>query len=286
MTSLIRLPALCLVLGAAACAPSYDAPMPSVRNDETLNVIDESDLNELILTVSNADDAVSYFRKSLEKEPGRVEFKRGLALSLARARKHVEAVEVFEELSTAGQADDEIRIEYAYSLTRLERWSEAEAQMAQVGSSSDEPRRFLIDAILADHRGDWAAADLAYEEARRLSANPARILNNWGVSRMSRGEYAAAEETFRRALAHDPRLFNAKNNLAVSRALQGEYRVPAVTLTEEERATLLHNIGVIALRRGDLNEAKGLFTMAVAAHPQYYAPAAEKLAALESGVVN
>jgi Flp pilus assembly protein TadD len=144
----------------------------------------------------------------------------------------------------------------------------------------------MINAMLADQRSDWEQSDAAYEKARLLSANPATILNNWGVSRLSRGEYGAAQKTFEEALAHDPRVFSIKNNLAVARALQGEYRLPLVTVSEEERAQLLHNIGVIALRRGDVEEAKGLFTMAVATHPRFYPAAAEKLAALEANVVN
>ena len=103
---------------------------------------------------------------------------------------------------------------------------------------------------------------------------------------MSRGDYPAAQRTFEEAIAHNPRVFSIKNNLAVSRALQGEYRLPLVTMSEEERATMLHNVGVIALRRGDADEAKGLFTMAVETHPRYYPAAAEKLAALDSIVVN
>ena len=62
--------------------------------------------------------------------------------------------------------------------------------------------------------------------------------------------------------------------------------MPLVSLSEEERAMLLHNVGVIALRRGDTSQAKGLFTMAVEAHPRFYPAASEKLAALEAIVEN
>lgn len=283
---LFRSTALLAALALCACAGAMDEPPQLSGDDQPVNVIDASSLNELMLTVSDPEDAVSYFQRALNEEPGRVDYQRGYALALARARRYAEAAEQFEALEREGAADDQIRIEHAHSLARLQRWPEADAQMAQVSASADSARRYLIDAMLADQRGDWSAADIAYEQARRHSANPARILNNWGVSKMSRGEPEAAAKTFEEALSFDPRLFNAKNNLAVARALKGEYRLPLVSMTEEERAIMLHNIGVIALRRGDVREAKGLFTMSVAAHPRYYAEAAEKLAALEANVVN
>ncbi|MEX2517875.1 MAG: tetratricopeptide repeat protein [Paracoccaceae bacterium] len=284
--TLLRSTALLAALALGACAGPMDEPPQLSGDDQPINVIDASSLNELMLTVSDPDDAVSYFQRALNEDPGRVDYQRGYALALARARRYGEAAEQFEALEQDGAANDRIRIEHAHSLARLERWPEADAQMAQVSAGADSARRYLIDAMLADQRSDWTAADIAYEQARRHSANPARILNNWGVSKMSRGETEAAAKTFEEALSFDPRLFNAKNNLAVARALKGEYRLPLVSMTEVERAIMLHNIGVIALRRGDVREAKGLFTMAIAAHPQYYPEAAEKLAALEASVLN
>ncbi|MEO1613012.1 MAG: tetratricopeptide repeat protein [Pseudomonadota bacterium] len=271
---------------AAGCAGPFDEETQVSDPGADIDVIDSANLGSLMLTLSDPEDAVGYFQQALAREPDRVDLKRGYALSLARARRYPDAVRLFEELEQSGDADDAIRVEHAHALARLERWTEAENQMALVSGAKQSPRRHLIDAMLADHRSDWAGADSAYERARSLSPNPATILNNWGVSRMSRGEYPAAQRTFEEAIAHNPRLFSIKNNLAVSRALQGEYRLPLVTMSEEERATMLHNVGVIALRRGDGEQAKGLFTMAVETHPRYYAAAAEKLAALEANVVN
>ncbi|MFV0473962.1 MAG: tetratricopeptide repeat protein [Pikeienuella sp.] len=283
----IRRTGVALILLLSGCAGPLDSePELGAPVGEPVNVIDASSLNDLMLTVSDPEDAIAYFQRALAEDPDRAEFRRGYALALARARRHDEAAAAFAALDVDGIADDRTRIEHAHSLARLERWSEAEAEMAEVSGAADGPRRHLIDAMLADQRADWIAADISYEKARAAAANPAAILNNWGVSKMSRGDPGAAEKTFEQALSYDPRLFNAKNNLAVARALQGEYRLPLVAMTEEERAVMLHNIGVIALRRGDQDAAKGLFTMAVAAHPRYYAEAAEKLAALSANVVN
>jgi Flp pilus assembly protein TadD len=278
-----------LLLGAvlitAACADGFDQSVegPSI---EPVNVIDAANLNELMLTVSDPADGVAYFQNALGQNPNRLDLRRGYALSLSRARRHAEAARVFEELSQTSAADDILRIEYAHTLARLERWDEAEEQMILVSPERDTARRYIIVAMLADQRNQWDQSDRAYEQARLLSTNPANVLNNWGVSQLSRGDNAQAQRTFEEAIAFNPALFNAKNNLAVSRALQGDYRLPIVTLTEVERATLLHNIAVIALRRCDREHAKGLLTMALEAHPRHYTAAAEKLAALELTVIN
>jgi hypothetical protein len=57
-------------------------------------------------------------------------------------------------------------------------------------------------------------------------------------------------------------------------------------MTETEHAYILNNLGLIALRNGEKDIARGLFAAAVEAHPQHYAAAASRLEALESVVTN
>ena len=136
--------------------------------------------------------------------------------------------------------------------------------------------------MIADHRQDWPAADVHYETARKLAVQPAPIYNNMGVSLMARRDWPAAEAAFRQALQHDPELFEAKNNLALTYALRKRYALPVMPLTEEERAILLHNIAMVALRQGDREVALNLLQQSVDIHPRRWAPAAEKLAALKA----
>lgn len=276
--------ALVLSAALAACAP----PIEEIdrRAEEGRSILEDPRLGDLILTVSDPEDAVEYFRQALASEPGRADYQRGYAVSLSRSKRFAESADAFARLEASGQATPADRVDYANVLTRLRKWDEAEAQMAGVPSSFDTARRNLVDAILADHRKDWTAADAAYERARQRSPEPASILNNWGVSRLSRGEPESAARSFEEALSYDPGMFSAKNNLVIARATQGVYRMPVMALNGEERATLYHNIALVALRRGDEDEAKGLLALAVETHPRYYAAAAEKLRALESIVEN
>ncbi|MEE3099362.1 MAG: tetratricopeptide repeat protein, partial [Pseudomonadota bacterium] len=265
----------------AGCADFIDAKVDvEEQRKESYNPLDQTSLNEIMLSVAGPDEAVVYFREALASDPENPILRRGLARSLSRAGRHAEARIVYRELveSTAVRPAD--RVEYGLSLARLDLWPEAEAQLALMPPGAPTDRRLTLMGLIADHRRDWDAADAAYSQARVMSPQPGAVLNNWGVSYLSRGEHAAAEKMFEQALTLDPSLFSAKNNLAIAEALQGRYRLPLVTLTGEEKAVLYHNMAIIALRKGDRRVATGLLEQSLAAHPSHYPPAADKLALL------
>jgi Tfp pilus assembly protein PilF len=268
-----------MALSACESVGDYEDPLAE-------NIIDEANLNDLMLTANNPSDAAEYFQKTLDREPDRADLRRGLAISLTRAKRYNEAARVFQEMITLNQDQASDRLEYAFVAIKLDRWDDVKTLAQTFPDGLQTPRRYVIDAIIADQNGDWAGADAAYERAQKLSAQPAAVLNNWGVSQMSRGDLSAASSTFTQAVGFDARLFSAKNNLAIVRGLQRNYSLPLVPLTDEERAVLLNNLGIIAMRQGDERIARGLFAAAVDAHPQHYAGAAAKLAALEAVVQN
>jgi Flp pilus assembly protein TadD len=268
-------------MGLSACESVGDKEDPLASS-----IIDEANLNELMLTASDPSSAVEYFEQSLAREPDRADFRRGLAISFARDKRYNEAARVYQELITLGQDQPTDRMDYAFVTIRLDRWDDVRTLSQSFPDGLQTPRRYLIDAMVADQDNDWPAADAAYARAEKLSTRPAAILNNWGVSQMSRGDLTGATATFKRAVSFDSRLFGAKNNLAIVRGLQGEFSLPLVPLTDEERAILLNNLGIIAMRKGDEQVARGLFAAAIEAHPQHYASAADKLAALEGSGLN
>ena len=268
-------------MGLAACVSVSDKVDPLAES-----IIDEADLNDLMLTAADPSDAAEYFQQALTREPDRADFRRGLAISLSRAKRYKEAARVFQELIALDQDKPVDRLEYAIVAMKLDRWEDVRTLSQSLPDGLQTPRRYAIDAMLADQDNDWAAADEAYARAEELSARPAAVLNNWGASQMSRGDLSVAAKTFERAISFDARLFRAKNNLAIVRGLQGHYALPLVPLNDAERAVLLNNLGIIAMRQGEEKIARGLFAAAVDSHPQYYSGAADKLAALEAVVLN
>ncbi|SDX73641.1 Tetratricopeptide repeat-containing protein [Albimonas donghaensis] len=276
--------ALAAPLLLAGCTEFIDAGVDvEEQRAENYNPLDQDSLNEIMLAVAGPDEAVTYFREALASDPENPIMRRGLARSLSRAGRHAEARLVYAELVESPSVRPSDRVEYGLSLSRLDMWPEAEAQLALMPPGSPSDRKLTLMGLIADHRRDWDAADAAYSQARAMSPQPGSVLNNWGVSYLSRGESAAAEKMFEQALVLDPSLFSAKNNLAIAGALQGSYRLPLVTLTGEEKAVLYHNMAIIALRRGDRRVATGLLEQSLAAHPAHYAPAADKLALLRGG---
>ena len=251
------------MLGLAACESVSERPDPLAGS-----VIDEANLNDLMLQAASPDEAADYFQGALAREPDRTDFRRGLAISLARAKRYNEAARVFQELITLGQDEPSDRLEYAFVAIRLDRWDDVATLVRTLPDGMQSPRRHVLDAMMADQNNDWDAADISYARAEKLSSRPAGVLNNWGVSQMARGDLATAAETFQRAVSYDSGLFSAKNNLAIVRGLQGEFELPLVPLTDEERAVLMNNLGIIAMRQGKQRLAQGLFASAVAIHPQ------------------
>ena len=271
--------ALCLALGACQSIADKKDPIPP-------SVVDAANLNELLLTAGNPEESIVYFQRALAEEPNRADFRRGLAISMARAKRYPESARIYQEMIALGQSEPADEMEYALVVARLDRWDDVRSVVSGLPAGLNHYRRHMLEAMLADHDQNWAAADAAYARAETLTTNPASVLNNWGVSMMSRGDLPQAEATFQRALSYNSRLFNAKNNLAIVRGLQGNYELPVIPMTEKEKAIILNNLGLIAMRKGEQGIARGLFAAAVDAHPQHYGAAADRLAALEGVIEN
>jgi predicted Zn-dependent protease len=97
--------ALCLTGTAflAACNRGIsDAEVQRAVKD--VNVIDESNLNDIMLTVGDPNEAVAYFQGALQKDPDRPDLMRGLAKSLVKAGKPTEAALVWQKVVAGPKA--------------------------------------------------------------------------------------------------------------------------------------------------------------------------------------
>lgn len=272
------------VLLAAVALMGCEPVASSSDEMQTLDVIDSTNLANVMLAGNDPEASVDFFRSSLTEDPDRVEFQRGYAISLTRAGRHEEAAIAFERLDEAGDLTPVDRLRYAESLIRLNAWDRAEAQLSLIPNARDNYRWNLLNALIADSYENWDEADRFYAAARGLTSSPGPILNNWGISKMSRNDLEGAERNFAESIRFDSTLFEAKNNLAIARALQGNYAVPAVSLTEVERAQIYHNMALVALRQDETDTARGLLELAVETHPQFFPAASDKLAGLDGSV--
>lgn len=273
---------LCLgsALALSACGGGMsDAEVERAMKD--VNVIDESNLNEIMLTVADPNEAVTYFQRTLKQNPDRTDIKRGLAQSLIRAKKVPEAVAAWKAVVDSPDATNDDRVEYADALIRNSNWDQAEAVLNQIPPTHETFKRYRLEAMIADTKKKWDKADAFYEIAVGLTTTPASTYNNWGYSKLTRGDFKGAEKMFVQAVTYDRTLFTAKNNLVLARAAQRKYDLPVVDMTQTERAELMYTAALSAIKQGDVTIGKGLLHEAIDTHPQHFEAAVRSLRALD-----
>lgn len=253
---------------------------------KSINVIDETNLNHVMLNAADPNEAVSYFRRASAENPDRLDLRRGLGISLMRAGSTTEAAAVMNQVvaSEGSVPGDRVTLSEAY--IRSGDWDRAEQELDKIPPTYETFDRYRLEAMVADSNKEWKKADSFYEIALGLTTKPSGVLNNWGYSKLSRGQYKDAERLFTEALTHDANLFTAKNNLVLARGAQRNYELPVVQMDQIERAQLLHTLGLAAVKQGDITIGKGLLRDAVETHPQHFEAASNSLKALEANVAN
>lgn len=266
----------------ASCAKEIDKDAVE-RALQDVNVIDESNLNSVVLSSSDPNEAVTYFQRSVQQSPDRIDLNRGLAGSLIRAKRYTEAAAAWQRVVDLPEASSDDHVALADALIRNNDWDKAREVLDTVPPTHETFKRYRLEAMIANSEQDWKAADSFYETAVGLTTKPAGVFNNWGYSKLTRGDYTGAERLFGEALRQDPNLFTAKNNLVLSRGAQRNYSLPVITMTQTERAKLLHTMALSAVKQGDVSTGEGLLREAIDTHPQHFDAAARALEALENG---
>ncbi|WP_163846602.1 tetratricopeptide repeat protein [Pseudooceanicola aestuarii] len=270
-----------LALGAlAAC----DKPRGNEveRAFQEVNVVDESNLSDIMLTVGDPNEAVAYFKRSTTENPDRIDLQRGLGQSLIRANRATEAVPVWAAITQMPATTHEDKVDYADALIRAGDWMRADKALDEIPPTYETYKRYRLEAMIADSNKEWDKADSFYEIATGLTTKPAGVMNNWGYSKLTRGDYTAAERLFADALRQDPSLFTAKNNIVLARGAQRNYTLPVIPMQQDERAQLLHTLALSAVKQGDVETGKSLLREAIDTHPQHFEAAVRSLRALES----
>lgn len=272
------------VVALSACERSGDEEVQRALQD--INVVDETNLNDVYLTVGDPDEAVNYFQRASTNDPGRVDLQRGLAKSLIRAKRSTDAVVAWETVASHPDATNDDRVDLADAYIRNNNWEQASATLNSIPPTHETFKRYRLEAIIADSNEQWDKADSFYQTAVGLTTTPAGVYNNWGYSKLTRGEYREAERKFTDALRHDPSLFTAKNNIILARGAQRNYDLPVIPMTQTERAQLLHTLALTAIKQNDIATGQGLLREAIDTHPQHFEEATRALRALEANVAN
>lgn len=276
----IFIPASLCLLALSACGTSDENAVQDAM--EEVNVIEEAGLSDVMLTVADPEEAVAYFSRSMRENPGRVDLERNYAKSLIRAGRSTEAASAWEKVAANPQATADDRVELAGAYIRTNEWAKARAALDAVPPTHETFNRYRYEAMVADAQEQWDKADSFYEIAAGLTTTPAGVLNNWGFSKLNRGDYQAAERLFSEALRHEPQMFTAKNNLVMARGAQRNYDLPAVPMSQQERAQLLYTLALAAIKQNDVTMGRSLLEDAVDTSPTYFEEASRALDALGS----
>lgn len=264
----------------AGCAEKDDETVERAFQD--VNVVDESNLNDVMLTVADPNEAVNYFARTAKEKPDRIDLQRGLAYSLVRAKRFSEAAPAWEKVTKMDDSTAEDSVALADTLIRTGNWAKAEATLDALPPTHETFNRYRLEAMLADSNEEWTKSDSFYEIATGLTTRPSGVLNNWGYSKLTRGDYREAERLFGEAIRQDPSLFTAKNNLVLARGAQQDYTLPVIPMDQTEKAQLLHTMALSAIKQGDVRVGKGLLRDAIETHPQHFEPAVRALEALDT----
>ena len=275
--------AVCIAgVSAVAGCGERNANATVERAFKDVNVVDETNLSDVMLTVADPNEAVTYFTRSVKADPERIDHQRGLASSLIRAKRHTEGAVEWAKVTRMPGATADDRVNHADALIRAGDWAKAEATLNTIPPTHETFERYRLEAIVADSKEEWTKADSFYETAVGLTTTPAGVLNNWGYSKLTRGDYTAAERLFGDAIRQDGGLFTAKNNLVLARGARRDYTLPVIPMDQTERAQLLHTMALSAIKQGDVETGKGLLRDAIETHPQHFEAAVGSLRALEN----
>ena len=272
--------ALAAAMGLSACADKGEETVE--RAFQEVNVVDESNLNDVMLTVADPNEAVSYFTRATGDNPDRIDLQRGLAYSMVRAKRTTEGVAAWKKVVSMDGATADDQVELADAMIRAGDWDGAEAVLDKVPPTHETFKRYRLEAMVADGNKEWSKADSFYEVAVGLTTQPSSVLNNWGYSKLTRGDFSGAERLFGEAIRQDPTLFTAKNNIVLARGAQRNYVLPVIPMDQVERAELLHTMALSAIKQGDVETGKSLLRDAVDTHPQHFEAASRALQALEA----
>ncbi len=273
--------ALCLLGTVALTACEHGVSRTQAdRAVAEAQAVDQTNLSDIMLTVADPTEAVTYFKNALAVTPDKVQLKRNLAKSEARAGLYTEAAAVLTGIIASPDANNDDRLALADVLIRSNEWAKAETTLNAIPPNVESYERYRLEAMVADSKKDWKKADSFYSIAAGMTTKPQGVLNNWGFSKLTRGDGPGAEKLFVQALTYDPTMFTAKNNLVLARAAQHKYDLPVVNMTQDERAHLTYTAALAAIKQGDTATGKRLLQDAIDVSPTYFQEAARSLAAL------
>src|SRR6056297_831325 len=116
------------------------------RAFQDVNVVDESNLNDVMMTVADPNEAVAYFTRATKEDDSRIDLQRGLARSLVRAKRTTEAATAWGRVVKMAGATHDDSVDYADALIRADQWELAEKTLDSVPPTHETFKRYRLEA--------------------------------------------------------------------------------------------------------------------------------------------
>jgi hypothetical protein len=160
------------VIGLTACSDGVDVD----RAVDPLNVIDQTNLSDVMLNAASPDEAVAYFQRTLERTARSYRHQARVGRQ-PRARRAAppRRCRFGREIVADPRATSEDRMKYADALIRNGDWDAAEAQLDMIPPTLESFERYRLEAMVADSNREWDRAESFYETAVGLTTRPAGV---------------------------------------------------------------------------------------------------------------
>ncbi len=221
------------------------------------------------------DDAVMWYRKALELDPGDAQTRNRCGFALTRLGRFEEAADMFRLALASDFTLVAARVNLAVVLLELGRASEAEdAFHAVLELDPDNDIALGHLGQLKSAAGQPAEAAEYFRQAVEHSPENAVLWNNLGFELAKLNEMDEAEEAYRRALDEAPGYPEALVNLANLLADRGQYETAilhyadALTL-QPMYAPAEYGWGFVNHQQGKPEEAMERFRRAIIKNPEY-----------------
>lgn len=269
---------LALLLAAAGCASKNEQPHVLSGEAAVETVMARADESA---RGGDFRAAAILYQQALSQEPSAEAFFR-LGLSLRNLGRADGAIRAFRGALTL-DADHVGSLErLGLDLTARGEVAEAAVHLQRLETlTPDNWRVHNALGIVADLEGRFEQAAAHYSEALALRPDAAKLWNNLGYSHYLAGNDDEALAAMRKALAFDAAYLPARNNIALVLARQGRYQDAIAVLARNGGQVDAHaDVGYLAYRLGDYDEAELLLAEAIRLSPTFHQQAHRNLAAV------
>jgi Flp pilus assembly protein TadD len=278
-----HLGAALLLLSVAACAGTGQPLQTSEPAQASSQATDTLAVADATREDGRFAEAMQLYQEVLVRDPKSVAANYGVAESLLALGKPGDARPMFEALVQDAKFHSVALQGEGLALLALNQREQAAKTLHEaVEADPSQWRAWNGLGLLADFKRESHEAEDAYGHALALNPDSAALHNNLGYSRLVAGKGDEAMGEFRKAYGLDPKNQTIQNNIRLALAAKGNYADAIRGVSHEAEASVLNNVGFVAMQRGDFTVAEGYLARAMENSPSFNFVASRNLDQLKA----